>query len=264
MEFLMHVRHITARFSERTDGPMGSSTNPGDGGEFQANRTRYLASCRIPPESTVMAGLVHGMDVAVMQQIPESGRLADTDGVITYGPAVAFGIQDCFPLFLAPIDPSDGRMLAGLAHAGWKGILGGMTRTVVEALGARGVQPGNLAVAIGPGIRECCFTVRDDENGLQNYLDAGYGEFVAHAGVDGEGQKVWRVNLLGILRRQLAALGIPDGNIEADRVPCTCCSRTTSDRLRFFSWRRDGTKGNNMLAVVYLNRPGRRVETIWL
>lgn len=257
MQFLMHLPHVTARLSERADGPMGSSTNPGDEGELAANRSRYLGRYRIPPGETVMAGLVHGTDIAVASEVPPGGRVPDRDGVITFGPAAALGVQDCFPVYLAPLDPSDDRMLAAIAHAGWRGIVNGIARAMVETLAARGVDPRqNLAVAIGPGIRECCFTVRDDKRGVSNYLDAGYADFVADAGVDVQGQKVWRVNLLGILRRQLADLGIPEVEIGVN-APCTSCALTKSGRLRFFSWRRDRAQGNNMLAVIHPNRRAR-------
>ncbi len=263
MQFLMRLPHVTARLSERADGPMGSSTNPGDDGKLAANRSRYLERYRIPPAETVMAGLVHGTDIAVASEVPPGGRVPDRDGVITFGPAAAFGVGDCFPLYLAPLDPSDGRMLAAIAHAGWRGILNGIARAMVEALAARGVDPlQNLAVAIGPGIGECCFTVRDDERGVNQYCDHGYGAFVKDAGEDEQG-KLFRVDLLGILRSQLSDLGIPETEIEI-QAPCTYCTRTRSGRLRFFSWRRDRVKGNNMLAVIHLNRAERRIEAIRL
>ena len=256
MQFLMHLPHVTARLSERVDGPMGSSTNPGDEGELAANRSRYLERYRIPPGEIVMAGLVHGTDIAVVSEVPPDGRVPDRDGVITFGPAAAFGVADCFSVFLSPLDPSDGRMLAAIAHAGWRGILNGIARAMVETLSARGVDPRqNLGVAIGPGIRECCFTVRDDERGVRQYVDRGYGAFVKDAGEDEKG-KLFRVDLLGILRSQLSDLGIPETEIEI-QAPCTSCTTTKSGNLRFFSWRRDRVKGNHMLAVIHLNRPDR-------
>ncbi len=265
MQFFTHLPHVTALMSELADGPMGSSTNPGPNDELLSNRARYLKRHAIPPAETVMAGLVHGVGVRVLVRTPRERRVGDTDGLVSRGPAAAIGTQDCFPLFFAPLDPSDGHALVGIAHAGWPGVLNGIAGRVVTELELAGLdRRRNLALAIGPGIHRCCFTVRDDERGVGQYVDLGYRDFVGDAGIGQDGRKRYRVDLAGILLHELRdQLSIPPGRIEA-APECTFCARTESGRPRFFSSRRNRVPGNNMLSVIWLNRPGRRTEAAWL
>lgn len=259
MRFFQRLEHVTALMSEHADGPMGSSTNSGERGEFALNRAKFLGAHGIGSEDLIMAGLVHG--TAIRVAFAGRGRVADTDGLVTYGPPVGFGVEDCFPVFFAPIDASDGLNLAAIVHAGWPGILGGIVPTMVDRLIARGVEHrSNLAVAVGPGIRSCCFIVRDDERGIGQYRDRGYGSFAQEIEPDEDGRR-WRVDLLGIILQQLERIGVR--TIESDQALCTSCTRTEGGAPRFASWRRDRVPGANMLAVI-LPPSGRRVDTVML
>ena len=254
MRFLEHLSHITAVMSERTDGPMGSSKNAGKDGEFGENRVRFIRRHGIDPREFVLAGLVQGITVRSLSRVPRGGHIADADGLVSFGPAVAIASQDCFPLFFAPLDPSDGHALVGIAHAGWPGVVEGIAARMVTELEFRGLdRRRNLAVAIGPGIRSCCFVVRDDERGLQQYRDRGYhDDFIEEAGVGVDGEKRWRVDLVGILLFQLRdQLFIPAERIEV-AGPCTSCATDGSGAYRFSSWRRDGVLGANMLSAIRL------------
>ncbi len=248
MRFLEHLPHITAVMSERSDGPMGTSAG---GGEFAESRERFLRGHGFVPEGkgTIMAGLVNRDRIAVVSYRRSQSIVPETDGLVSSGPAVAIASQDCFPLFFAPLDPSDGHVLVGIAHAGWRGAVNGIVRKMVTELELGGIDRcRNLAVAIGPGIRQCCFLVRDDEHGLDQYLDHGYGEFAREAGAGADGEKRWRVDLPGILRSQLeVGLSIPSDRIH-EAPECTYCGPE-----RFFSWRRDHVEGANMLSAIRLN-----------
>lgn len=262
MRFFQELEHVTAVMSERADGPMGSSKNPGKKREFEANRVRFVGRHGIDPHELVLAGLVQGITIRPLSRVPRGGYIEDTDGLMSYGPAVAIASQDCFPLFFTPLDPSDGHALVGIAHAGWPGVVEGIAGRMVTEFELRGLdRRRNLAVAIGPGIRSCCFVVRDDERGRHQYLDRSYGNFIEEAGVGADGEKHWRVDLVGILLSQLRdQLFIPDERIEVAE-PCTYCATDGSGAYRFFSWRRDGMEGTNMLSVIRLNT-GRGVEAL--
>lgn len=66
---------------------------------------------------------------------------------------------DCTPVFFA--DPV--RKAIGLAHAGWRGTVGGISEKVVEKMTADfGTDPANLICAIGPVIGKCCYEVSGD------------------------------------------------------------------------------------------------------
>jgi len=46
-----------------------------------------------------------------------------------------------------------------LVHAGWRGVADGIIASAVDALAAGGSQAQELAVAVGPHLRPCCFEV---------------------------------------------------------------------------------------------------------
>jgi YfiH family protein len=141
---------------------------------------------------------VHGTHVVVDG---EGGEAAD--GQVTTQPGVAAIVltADCLPVALA----SSGA--AGVVHAGWRGLAGGVLEAGVAALG-----PGPVAAAIGPGIGPCCYEVGDDVRavfaGRERTLDL---KAIAHA--------------------RLQAAGVKEIH---DCGLCTAC-----DAYRFFSHRRD-------------------------
>ena len=91
---------------------------------------------------------VHGTHVVVDG---EGGE--EADGQVTTRPGVAaiVLVADCLPVALA------GPGAAGVVHAGWRGLAGGVLEAGVAALGR-----GPVAAAIGPGIGPCCYEVGDD------------------------------------------------------------------------------------------------------
>lgn len=257
MQFFTKLNHVLAVMSEAADGPMGSSTVAGPDGEFAGNRARFLKDQGIRPDEVVMAGLVHGTAIHTVLTRPPEGRVRNTDGLITTGQiALAITTSDCFPVFFATLDAENGGEIAGIAHAGWRGVLNGIVIAMVGALESRGVNPrARLAAAIGPGIRECCFKIRDDV--ASKIHDAGYGAFLREINLDG-GESLFTADLPGMLHRQLTALSIPEERIEL-AGECTCCSLTGQGDRQFFSRRRDHQKAQNMLSVIQL-RLGRGTE----
>ncbi len=263
MRFLEHLPHITAVMSERSDGPMG----PGGNGDPAENRKRFLEANGFSVQQMVLAGLTDGIAVRVLttRGAPRDGVVPNTDGLLSFGPDIGLRAQDCFSLFFAPSDPSDGIEFVGLVHAGWRGILGGIIAVVGATLSSRGIDPRHdLEVAIGPGIRQCCYVVRDDENGWRQYLDRGYERFVEEIEPDAVGRR-FRVDLAGILLYQLTTF--PETSIPASHITvaeeCTYCTRNGNGTYRFASWRRDGLKGANMLSAIRMTTK-RGMETIEL
>src|SRR3989338_8684692 len=97
MRFFEELEHVIAHMSEHSDGPMGSSTNHGENGVFAARRAWYLQERGISPDNTAMLGLVHETTVQTINAVPPERRLKNTDGAVSLRPALAFGVQDCFP-----------------------------------------------------------------------------------------------------------------------------------------------------------------------
>jgi hypothetical protein len=84
------------------------------------------------------------------------GLIEGCDGLFTdrVGVGLFAVYADCYPIVLrAP-------GAVGLAHAGWRGSLAGISIRLVEALSAMtGTDPGALSAEIGPGICQKCYQV---------------------------------------------------------------------------------------------------------
>ncbi len=80
------------------------------------------------------------------------------DAVITDRKGVLIGVQgaDCVPVLLY-----DRRTHAtGTVHAGWRGTAAEILKKTIEAMGDRfSSSPSDIIIAIGPGIRWCCYGV---------------------------------------------------------------------------------------------------------
>jgi polyphenol oxidase len=184
---------------------------------------------------------VHGRQVVRLRADDESA-LPDADASLSTEPGVACVVQaaDCLPvLFAAPL----ARGVAA-AHAGWRGLAGGVLEAALRALcDAAGCAPGEVAAWLGACIGPRRFEVGAD-------VLAAFGadpsrtdlaRFRPHAAGK------WLADLPGLARDRLEAAGVR--HISGGRW-CT-----VEDASRFFSFRRDGVTGR-MAAVVWI-RPGR-------
>lgn len=83
-------------------------------------------------------------------------RIDDADGHATVhrGTALAVGIADCVPVFIA--HPSGA---VALLHSGWRGTAARIIEHGVAALASRGVPVGELRVHLGPAICGKCYEV---------------------------------------------------------------------------------------------------------
>jgi polyphenol oxidase len=194
----------TALFTTRrggvSEGPY-ASLNVGlqtddDAGRVAANRERVRAHAGA-------AQLAQGRQVHGTRVVVDGEGSEEADGQFTTqaGVAAIVLVADCLPVALAGPDA------AGVVHAGWRGLAGGVLEAGVAALGH-----GPVAAAIGPGIGPCCYEVGDDVRAVfattQRTLD-----------------------LKAIARARLEAAGVRDVH---DCGLCTSC-----DSGRFFSHRRD-------------------------
>lgn len=97
----------------------------------------------------------HTDRVAVIDGNPEP---TIADAVITKKRGLFVGVQvaDCLPILL--FDP---RVQAvGAVHAGWRGTAAGILKKTIALMSKRfGTAPSDLTVALGPGIRGCCYQV---------------------------------------------------------------------------------------------------------
>jgi hypothetical protein len=185
---------------------------------------------------------VHGAAV-----VRASAALADqpppqADACWTDEPGVACVVQvaDCLPVLLAA---ADGRAVAA-AHAGWRGLAGGVVEAALSALcEAAHCSPGQVLAWLGPCIGPRQFEVGAEV--LQSFgHDPGHEDAARFVPAPwNHGARRWWANLPRLARDRLQRAGV---NQVSGGEWCT-----VEDRSRFFSYRRDGVTGR-MAAAIWI------------
>ena len=236
---------VAALMSTRAGGvsrPPWDSLNLGlavgdDAAAVAENRRRFVAAIGARP---LWLRQVHGHRVVQATAALADGEPPQADAAWTDEPGVACVVQvaDCLPVLLAA---PEGRAVAA-AHAGWRGLAGGVLEAVLSALctGAA-CAPQDVAAWLGP-----CIGPRRFEVGAE-VLQA-FGEPPRHAdplrfaasAASGDVPR-WLANLPQLARERLQRVGVRriDGG--------QWC--TVEERSNFFSYRRDGVTGRLAAAV---------------
>jgi YfiH family protein len=183
---------------------------------------------------------VHGSEVVLLNPshaLPGvAAPLADASVSTQPGLAVAIQVADCLPVLLAA--PGG---VAG-AHAGWRGLAGGVLENTVAALcQAAACRPEQvqawLGACIGPEAFEVGAEVLESFGVLPKPVSSEFFRFRPNAA----GEARWRADLVGLARQRLSALGL--GHISGG----SWC--TVNDASRFFSYRRVRVSGRMVAAI---------------
>ena len=191
------------------------------------NRRILVREAGLPAEPAWLAQ-VHGFTVA---NLDEAGPPGPSDAAITRdsGKVCAILTADCLPIVFAT-DTGD---TVAAAHAGWRGLAGGVIEATVRAMGT---QPGRLIAWLGPAIEPAHFEVGGEVREALLSADPGAGDaFKANA----RGRYMADLGMLA--RRRLEDLGISRiyGGGE--------CTYARADK--YFSHRRDGVTGRQATLV---------------
>ena len=211
-----------------------------------ANRQRLRAAVGAEP---VFMRQVHGVEVQDLDAWVPGQDEPQADACATSVPGRACTIQaaDCMPVLLAD---AGGRVVGG-AHAGWRGLAGGVLEALVAHLRGRLPQGGadaGLLAWLGPCIGPRAFEVGGEvREAFAAHDPAAAACFTANPQAAGK----WLADLQALARQRLAAAGVAAvyGNDGGDGW-CT----VTQESL-FFSHRRD---------AVRLGTTGRMAACIWL
>lgn len=149
------------------------------------------------------------------------------DGLVTTVPGLllAATAADCVPVFLR----DRGSRVVGLAHAGWRGVAGGILARSVDAMEAAGAVREALEIHLGPGICGACYEVDRP--------------VLAPLGLEGERACV---DLRGILATQAARSGVEKVSVS---VHCTRCGIAD-----LHSHRASGGQAGRMAAFIGIGR----------
>jgi polyphenol oxidase len=151
-----------------TDRLAGLSAPPYDGANLgthvgddpdavASNRARLTAEFDLSPECLVVMSQVHGRDVAVIGDPPDTPPQVDALVTDVTELALVTQVADCVPILLA----SDAGVIAAV-HSGWRGVVAGVVDASVERLRAVGEPDAGIHAWIGPSICPGCYEVGDD------------------------------------------------------------------------------------------------------
>lgn len=147
---------VSAGLYESLNLGRGSKDDPAAVAE---NRRRAAAHLAVEPEALLACFQIHSATVHVAEA-PWGDARPEGDAVVTRTPGLACGAlaADCAPVLLV-----DARArVAGAAHAGWKGALGGVVQAAVKAMTALGASPERICAAVGPCIGPGSYEVGTD------------------------------------------------------------------------------------------------------
>lgn len=100
---------------------------------------------------------VHGSRVVVVDAPgAEAGVQADAAVTTTQGAALAILTADC-----APVAFSSAEGVSGVAHAGWRGLRGGVLEATARAM--RDLGATEIEAVLGPCIHPCCYEFGADD-----------------------------------------------------------------------------------------------------
>lgn len=180
---------------------------------------------------------VHGTRVVAIDGSSEDGLEADGCTTAARGIACTIMVADCLPVLLAAQDGSR----VGAAHAGWRGLAGGVIEATVRALLDPSQRDASTLLAwLGPCIGPESFEVGPEvKAAFEAHAPHAAHHFKAYR--DGK----WLADLPALARMRLHALGVTriHGN-DGTRAWCT-----VSDPSRFFSHRRDRVSGRFAAAI---------------
>jgi hypothetical protein len=202
-----------------------------DSAAIAHNRARLREHLELPAEPLWLEQ-VHGPRAIDLdrQTTRDSFGPADAATARTPGRVCAIQVADCMPVLFAAMDGS----VVGAAHAGWRGLAGGVLEATV---GAMRVPAATLMAWMGPAIGPAHFEVGEEV--CAAFLAADPGTSAAFTANE---RGRWQCDLYALARRRLAALGV--GAIHGGGW-CTY-----ADAGRFFSYRRDGRCGR-MAALIW-------------
>jgi hypothetical protein len=154
-----------------------------DASAVATNRARFARALGARP---VWLRQVHGTQVLRLDAGTPEHPPEPADAAWTTEPGIACTVQvaDCLPVLLAA---RDGRAVAA-AHAGWRGLAGGVLEATVAALrDGAGIEPGDLQAWLGPCIGPAAFEVGAD-------VLTGFGRAPTAPRAGGPTWRNWRAN----------------------------------------------------------------------
>jgi YfiH family protein len=224
----------TTRRGGVSSGPFAGLNMGRSGGDrpeaVDENRRRVFAALGTPAEPCWIRQ-VHGTRVVRM---PGPATEPEADASYTPAPGTVCAVQaaDCLPVLFC----DEAATVVAAAHAGWRGLSGGVLEATVAAMA---VPPERLLAWLGPAIGPEAFEVGAEVRSA--FLDADPAAAAAFRAGAAPGKYLADLFLLARQRLQRSGVRrIYGGGLS-----------THADPARFYSYRRDGATGR-MAALIWL------------
>ncbi len=175
---------------------------------------------------------VHGITVADLGPLP-SPEEPQADAAVSHLPGTVLTIltADCLPVLFCAADGSE----IGAAHAGWRGLAGGVLEATLAQLHAPRER---LLAWLGPCIGAASYEVGEEVRAAFVDHDA-----AAAACFAATRPGHWRCDLAALAHQRLTAAGV--NRIYGDGLD------TLTDP-RFYSYRREGARSGRFASLIWL------------
>jgi polyphenol oxidase len=157
----------------------------------------------------------------------------DADASYSNKPGVVCGIltADCLPVFVTNIQGT----VVGVAHAGWRGIVGGVIQSLLESIKCKG---DDLLVHLGPAISKSSYEVGEEVK--SQFLSKNV-NFERSFVKDNGSYYLDIYDAAKVVLEDFGVRSISGGD-----------SCTYNDSKNFFSYRRDGVHSGRMAHLIWL------------
>lgn len=186
------------------------------------------------PAAPVWLSQVHGATVVDAAAVVDDAPQADASVTVQSGVVCAIMTADCLPVLFADVY---GRVV-GAAHAGWRGLAGGVLKNTISAMLDLGA--GEIRAWLGPAIGPRRFEVGAEV--VAAFVDDCAANSAAFMPVPGKPGK-YLADIYRLARIALHAEGV---NRISGGDFCTM-----TDRQRFYSYRRDAVAGR-MASLIWI------------
>lgn len=239
------IKHgIFTRAGGVSEAPWASLNLGGNVGDtpqaVRVNHERMYAAIGVRGDRACTVWQVHGIDV-VYAASPVRGRrwLAAADALITdrADTPLSMRFADCTPILI--YEPRKGAI--GMAHAGWRGTVAGMSAALVKAMvTAFGCRPTDMQAWIGPSISVDRYQVGEEVVAAARAYFGSVNDIIRRDPADGSAYfDLWVANRIDLER----------AGVENVRIAGLCTATLTDE---FFSHRAEKGRTGRFGAVMSL------------
>jgi len=217
--------------SDRNDGSMRLFIDGVLDKKFEKNRKNFFKKIGIDYYDVISACLIHGANVKHIKSNKQK-IIPKTDALVSREKNTFLSVTsaDCIPILF--YDPR--AKIVGIAHAGWRGVVGKIAEKTIEKIVKLGGSAKNIRVAMGPGINKCHFDIGKNIGK----------KFIPYKELIEKRDDKYFVELKEIIKKQLLHSGITEKNIE-NKNDCTFCNSK-----KYFSFRKEQEKNVGLMIIL--------------